>query len=413
MMARLAVLAILTTVATSRGLAQPSLPSAAQAALDAYLEEVVAQTYIPGVVALVTNAERTIYVGAAGYQDVARHRRMREDALFNIASMTKPITSTAVMMFVEAGRISLDDPINEHLRSAVSDEVMVRFDPTTRNHISRATQTSVTIRHLLTHTSGLGYAWAHPTLFALSGNSSIGGSITAWPLLADPGTHWYYGESTRVLGTLVANLANQSLEAFYAEQLFGPLDMRDTGWTVPDRKRGRVVSSHRREGDRLVESPVPDGPIGGPARGDGGLYSTAPDYAKFLRMLLNGGVTETGARLLRAETVALMGQNHIGDLHVELQEIGDQSRSEPFPLGAGRDTFGLGFQITGQHDDAELRAPGSLSWAGIQNTQFWLDPRRGIGAVFLLQYLPFYDATALAALEGFERRVNRNLQSEP
>ena len=129
-------------------------------------------------------------------------------------------------------------------------------------------------------------------------------------------------------------------------------------------------------------------------------------------MLLNGGRAENGARLLSEESVALMGQNQIGDLRVELQQVADRSRAQPFPVGARRDSFGFGFQITGQHDDPELRSPGSMSWAGIQNTEFWLDPARGIGAVLLMQYLPFYDDTAIATLEGFERRIYRHLERE-
>ena len=145
-------------------------------------------------------------------------------------------------------------------------------------------------------------------------------------------------------------------------------------------------------------------------RGDGNLFSTAPDYARFMRLILNKGLGDDGVRLLQADTVDLMAQNHIGDLRVELMPAPNPAMARPFPLGAGNDTFGLGFQITGEHDSATMRSPGSLSWAGINNTQFWIDPAAGIGAVLLMQYRPFYDDTAIEALEGFEARVYQLLR---
>ncbi len=337
---------------------------------------------------------------------------MREDAIFRIASMTKPVTAVAVMMLVEAGLVGLDDPVEQHLPGVVPTEVFASFDPASRRYTSRPAAMPVTVRHLLTNTSGLGYPWANATLFALIGSGQPSPSVTSLPLLFEPGSRWEYGESSRVLGTVVAALSGQSMEQFYKERIFDPLGMSDTGWTVSEEQRERLVTAHRRVGDRLVEIPNAAGPVGAAARGDGGLYSTAADYARFLRMLLNGGRAESGARLLSEESVALMGQNQIGDLRVELQQVADRSRAQPFPVGARRDSFGFGFQITGQHDDPELRSPGSMSWAGIQNTEFWLDPARGIGAVLLMQYLPFYDDTAIATLEGFERRIYRHLERE-
>jgi CubicO group peptidase (beta-lactamase class C family) len=392
--------------------AQPQLSADGSAALDAFLEQTVAETYVPGIVALVTSANGTIYLGSAGYEDVADRRPMRQDAIFGIASMTKPITSSLIMMLVDEGRIALDDAAANYVPEVIPDTVFVDFDPATKRYSTRPAAGPMTIRHLLTHTSGLGYPWADATLYALIGSGQPSPSVTTLPLLFDPGTRWNYGESTRVLGTLAATVTQRPMTELYAERIFEPLEMTDTGWRVPDAKRDRVVTSHRRVGDALLELPRANGPIGGAPRGDGGLYSTAPDYAKFLRMLLGDGVSERGERLLSAESVATMRRNHIGDLHVELQSIADATRARPFPVGAGRDTFGLGFQVTGPHDDPELRSPGSLSWAGIQNTEFWLDPQRGIGAVLLLQYLPFYDETAIAVLDRFERLVNSHLISE-
>jgi CubicO group peptidase (beta-lactamase class C family) len=165
---------------------------------------------------------------------------------------------------------------------------------------------------------------------------------------------------------------------------------------------------HRTTDGGLVEDPNP-ADIGTPARGDGGLFSTAADYTKFMQMILNGGRAPDGTRLLSAASVELLGQNHTGTVRVERQPGAIPALSKPFPLGAGRDTFGLGFQITGAHDDVGARTPGSMSWAGLYNTEFWIDPARGIGAVLLMQYLPFYDPAAIETLQGFERRVYESL----
>jgi CubicO group peptidase (beta-lactamase class C family) len=261
---------------------------------------------------------------------------------------------------------------------------------------------------LLTHTSGLGYAFSNATLAQLLASEPPGASVTRLPLLHDPGARWTYGENTRVLGTLVEQVSGQPLEEFLTERIFTPLGMSDTFYRVPGEKSSRVVTVHRPTSDGLVEAPNP-AEIISPPNGDGGLHSTASDYAKFIRLLLSGGRAPNGTRLLSEATVELMGRNHIGTVRVELQPGAIPTLSEPFPLGAGRDTFGLGFQITGAHDSAFERAPGSMSWAGLFNTEFWIDPQRGIGGVLLMQYLPFYDADAIETLQGFERRVYEGL----
>jgi CubicO group peptidase (beta-lactamase class C family) len=387
------------------GQAQNSLRGSAE--IDAYLTGVVRDTRVPGIVALVTDADRIVYSGAFGRQDVARGVPMAADSIFNIASMTKPVTSVAVMMLVQEGDIGLDDPISDHLPAFENAEVIERFNPADKSYGSRPAAGPVTVRHLLTHTSGLGYAFSNATLAALVGPEP-GASVTRLPLLHDPGTRWTYGESTRVLGTLVEEVSGQPLDAFLAERIFAPLDMSDTFYKVPAQKVGRVVTVHRTTPAGLVETPNP-AEIGSPVYGDGGLYSTAADYAKFIQLFLNDGRAPNGARLLSEATVTLMGQNHIGAIFVEQQPAAVPALTEPFPLGAGRDKFGLGFQITGPHSEPFARSPGSLSWAGIFNTEFWIDRSRGIGGVLLMQYLPFYDATAIETLQGFERRVYQGL----
>lgn len=387
------------------GHAENSLPGSA--GIDAYLTSVVRETRIPGIVALVVDADRIVYSGAFGRQDVARGVPMATDSLFRIASMTKPVTSVAVMMLVQEGDIALDDPIAEYLPAFESAQVIESFNAADKSYTSRPAARPITVRHLLTHTSGLGYAFSNQTLAALVGTEP-GASVTRFPLMHDPGARWTYGESTRVLGTLVTEVSGQPLDEFLAERIFAPLGMSDTFYSVPPQKAGRVVTVHRMTPEGLVEAPNP-AEITAPVYGDGGLHSTAADYAKFIQLFLNEGRAPNGVRLLSEATVALMGENHIGAIFVEQQPAAAPALTEPFPLGTGRDKFGLGFQVTGPHRDPFARSPGSLSWAGIFNTEFWIDPARDIGGVLLMQYLPFYDAAAIETLQGFEQRVYEGL----
>ena len=400
----LLVLAVIALVPPA--LAQNRLTDAGK--IDADLEHAVRETHIPGIVAMVADADGVLYSGAFGAQDVGNAVPMSKDSIFRLASMTKPVTSVAVMMLVEAGKLRLDDPAGKFLPAFEHSEVFETFDDLDKTYTSRPAKTPVTIRHLLTHTSGLGYGFSNPILARLLGGDPAASAVK-YPLLFDPGTKWTYGESTRVLGQIVEKVSGEPLEQFFRERIFEPLGMQDTFYTVPAAKRDRVVTVHRTtQWGKLVEMPNPD-VVTSPAFGDGGLSSTAADYVKFMQMFLNHGRAPKGKRLLSEKSVELMGSNEIGPLHVELQPTTDRTLSEPFPLGGGRDTFGFGFQITGEHNDPDARSPGSMSWAGIYNTEFWIDPKRGVCAVLLMQYLPFVDNTAIQTLQGFERDVYEGL----
>lgn len=401
---RLAALAV-AVFASVATFAQNRLASSDE--IDAYLAGVVHDTKIPGVVGLAVEADGIVYLGAFGRQDVGNDVPMATDTIFRIASMTKPVTSVAVMMLVQEGDLGLDDAVSQYLPAFEDQQVIETFNAADKTYTTRPAATPMTIRQLLTHTSGLGYAFSNATLAELVGPTP-GASVTGLPLLHDPGTRWTYGESTRVLGTLVEEVSGQPLDEFLLERIFVPLGMSDTFYSVPAPKTSRVVTVHRTTPEGLVETPNPPD-ISSPVYGDGGLHSTAADYAKFIQLFLNDGRAPNGTRLLSEATVRLMGQNHLGNVRVEQQPAALPALSEPFPLGAGRDTFGLGFQITGAHDDALSRSPGSMSWAGIFNTEFWIDPERGVGGVLLMQYLPFYDAAAIETLQGFERRVYQGL----
>jgi len=409
MIRTIATLALIM-LTTSNAMTQSSFSETGISAIDEYLRQVVEQTYVPGIVAIVTNERGVIYSGAFGNKDVRRDRAMTTDTIFRIASMTKPITSVAVMMLVEAGHVGLDEPISNYIPDLAGKDVFETFNPQDKSFTSRPANSEITVRHLLTHTSGLGYSFSNEILFQLMGGGPPRASVTSYPLLHDPGTRWTYGENTRVLGSLVEAVSGESLDNFLRERIFDPLGMIDTAYLVPIEKRDRVTTTHTKTTRGLAEAPNPEGPIGGAPRGDGGLLSTAADYSKFMRMFLNEGRGPDGVRLLGAGSIDHMGRNQLGELRVELQPAADASRARPFPQGAGRDGFGLGFQITGSHSNADMRSPGSMSWAGILNTEFWIDPERGIGAVLLMQYLPFYDETALDTLNGFEERVYRHLE---
>src|SRR5690606_8627757 len=193
------------------------------------------------------------------------------------------------------------------------------------------------------------------------------------PLLFDPGNGWAYAGGIAVVGRVLEQVEGTTLDAFLEERIFDPLEMNDTGYSVPDAKRSRVAAVFRMTDDGLVESPVPE-VVRSAVSGDGGLFSTAEDYAQFIQMILRNGHAPNGTPLLQAESVRMLSQNQLDDVRVSLQDEPMPFLARAFPLGADRDGFGLGFQVTGEHEDPNQRAPGSLSWAGIFNTEFWIDP---------------------------------------
>jgi CubicO group peptidase (beta-lactamase class C family) len=285
--------------------------------------------------------------------------------------------------------------------------VYTAFNPDDGTFTAESVKTEITIRHLLTNTSGLGYAFASPVL-AKAMEAKPGARATDFPLLFEPGTQWAYGESTRVLGELIERITDQSLFEFMQARILKPLQMNDTAYAIPASKNARTVTVWRSNGSQLLETPNPAGIISSPEQGDGGLSGTARDYAQFIRLFLNDGALN-GQQLLKPESIELMGQNNIGEVRVGLQPTTNPLTSLPFPLGAGVDTFGLGFQRT-EGRVANMRSPGSLAWAGIFNTEFWIDPQREIGAVLLMQFMPFYHPAAINVLQGFEEQVYSNLE---
>jgi len=387
--------------------------SAGSGALDASLRGAVERKDVPGVVALVTNRERVLYRSAFGVADVGSGRPLAPDALFRIASMTKPVTSVALMQLVEQGRLGLDDPAEKYLPELVGLKVFEKFDAATAAYQLRPASKPPTVRQFLTHTSGLAYPFTSTIWRDFKPKAGetypFGG-----PLLFDPGERWHYSTSTDVCGKLVEVISGQKLEDYFRQHIFAPLKMDDTSYNVPEAKGPRLVAQQQRAGERMdgaIELQNPQlgltiaSPIGG-----GGLASTADDYGRFVRMLLNRGELD-GARVLKAETVDLMGQNHIGAVSVPALKSALPRSADFTFIADGRDKWGLGFLITSDQVPGK-RSPGSLSWGGINNTFFWIDPARGIAGVIMMQYLPFADAKALAVYDAFERGTYQLVSAE-
>jgi methyl acetate hydrolase len=383
------------------------------AALDSGLRAAVERKDVPGVVALVTDRDRVLYQSAFGVADVATGRPLAADALFRIASMTKPVTSVALMQLVEQGRLTLDDPAEKYLPELANQKVIESFDAATGAYQLRPAARAPTVRHFLTHTSGLAYPFTSAIWRDFKPRAGetypFGG-----PLLFDPGERWHYSTSTDVVGRLVEVISGQKLEDYFREHIFIPLKMNDTSYNVPEAKGPRLVAQQQRAGQRMdgaIELQKPQlgltiaAPVGG-----GGLASTADDYGRFVRMLLNGGALD-GARVLKAETVALMGQNHIGAVTVPALKSALPRSADFIFIDDNKDKWGLGFLITTNQVQGK-RSPGSLSWGGINNTFFWVDPAKGIAGLIMMQYLPFADAKALAVYDTFERGTYQLVNAE-
>ena len=382
--------------------------SSGSAALDASLRGAVERKDVPGVVALITDRQRVLYQGAFGVADVSTGRALNADSIFRIASMTKPITSLALMQLVEQGRLSLDDPAEKYLPELAKLQVIEFFDAATGAYKLRPASRPATVRHFMTHTSGLAFPFTSAIWRdfkpAAGEKFPFGG-----PLLFDPGERWHYSTSTDVVGRLVEVISGQKLEDYFRQNIFAPLKMDDTSYNIPEAKAARLVAAQQRAGAKMdgaveLQATQPGLTIPAPA-GGGGLASTASDYGRFVRMFLNGGQLD-GARVLKAETVALMSQNAMGSIRVPALKTALPRSADFSFIADGRDQWSPGFLITADQVPGK-RSPGSLSWGGINNTYFWIDPARGISGVILMQYLPFADAKALAVYDAFERGAYR------
>ena len=389
--------------------ASRTLPPAGVTALNTFLSSQVGRGVIPGVVAVVVNRQGTLYSGAFGKQNTTRNIPLATGSIFRIASMTKAVTSVATMMMVEQGKLKLDDDVAMYLPAFKSMQVLTSYDEKAGTYETKPNTKPITVRQLLTHTSGIGYSWSDPGLALVQRKTNKGGE-TDLPLVHAPGEKWTYGASTKVLGDLVEKLSGERIDVFTDRHIAKPLGMNDTFYEVPKSAYPRVVTTNQKDAaGKITETQNPETlPV--QLRGDGGLLATAPDYGKFLQMLLNGGQLGN-ARILKASTVADMLKPHTNGVRVRPQPSANPGLSKPYPLGAGEDIWGLGFQLAEpKKADPNMRRPGSGNWAGIFNTFFWIDPKEELGVIVMMQMLPFYDQAALETLQGVEQRVYSNLK---
>jgi CubicO group peptidase (beta-lactamase class C family) len=355
------------------------------------MNDAVEAREIAGTVTLIARAGRTVYFEASGMRDIESHAPMTRDTIFRIASQSKALTSVGAMTLVEEGRLLLTDPVSKYLPAFANTTVRGTDIGGLLNPV--AARRAITIRDLLTHTSGVSYG-GEPELRALYTDAgftqwyfaSTAEPIGVWidklatlPFEAQPGERFVYGYSTDILGRVIEKVSGMPLDRFLSARVFEPLKMVDTHFFLPPAKAGRLATVY----GRTVSGPLTRAPEGHPGQGqyvDGpratfsggaGLLSTASDYARFLQMMLNGGELD-GVRILSPKTVELMTVNHIGALYTT--------------PGRG---FGLGFETV---DDlgrsGRYGSEGEFSWGGAYFSRYWVDPKEQLVTVFLAQLLP-------------------------
>jgi methyl acetate hydrolase len=370
--------------------------------IDETLRASVKRRRIPAAVAMVATAESTTYTGAFGKLDSAAVADLSPDSIFRIASMTKAVTSVAAMQLVEQGKLTLDEPVAKHLPELGGLQVLEGFDKNSGNPVLRPLTKPVTLRRMLTHTAGFGYDTWDENLLRYNATGAKGVA----PLVFQPGARWEYGVNLDWTGRLIEAVTGQTLEEYFHRNIFAPLSMKDTGFNVPPEKYEQLVSSYQRQSDgSLKETPrtPPDPPK--TFNGGGGLFSTAGDYVRFMQMILRRGRGSDQPQILRADTVDMMTSNQIGELSAGKMKSVRRERSSDVDFHPGfSDKFGFGFLINTVAYEGG-RSAGSLAWAGLENTFYWIDPRRGVCAVLLMQILPFCDTEAIGALRDFERAV--------
>ncbi len=362
---------------------------------------------LPGVAAAAATADGVIFEDAFGTRGLGTDAPMTADTVVWIASMTKAITATCAMQQVERGRLTLDGDIAVVLPELRRAQVLEGFDAQGQP-LLRAPRRPITLRHLLTHTAGFGYdMWSddlvrYQEATGTPGIISCKNAALTTPLLFDPGERWNYGISMDWAGRAVEALSGQTLDRYMQDNVLGPLGMTDTGFRIGAAQMQRLSKMHARTPDGLaaIDFMVPQEPefhMGG-----GGLYGTVRDYLKFTQMILHGG-TFNGAQVLRPETVALMGQNAMGETVCSPMRTAIPGATNDVPFLDGM-KWGLSFVINPDPLPTG-RSAGSLAWAGLANSYYWIDPVRKVTGVFATQVLPFFDEKAVRALTDFESAV--------
>ena len=387
------------------------------ATIDRILGEAVARGDVPGVIAMATDGRDTLYEGAFGVRELGGDRPMQLDTVCWMHSMTKAITAVCIMQLVERARIGLDDDCGRWVSALARPRVLEGFDADGAPRL-RPARGAITLRQLLTHTSGFVYDnWnadmlRYNRMTGLTRVQTFQRPEDCQPLSFDPGTRWHYGISLEWAGKVLEAITGQSLDDYMQANVLRPLGMTSTGYRLTPAIRERLSGTHQRLADGTLEVR----PFDAPQRpedfmGGGGLYGTAGDYLRFIRMILGRGEFD-GVRLLRPETVDDMARNHIGAIPAGVLRTANPEMSfdaDLFPgIACG---WGLSFLIN-PVDLPGRRSAGSLTWAGLRNSYFWIDPKSGIGGVFVTQILPFADPTTLAVYEAFEREIYRNASAQ-
>lgn len=369
---------------------------------------------VPGVIAMVVDRSGTLYEGAFGMRNLATGVPMTLDTVGWIASMTKAVTGACAMQLVEEGKLDLDSPASQWISELAKVHVLDGWDADGRPKL-RPPRRPITLRHLLTHTSGHSYEFWNAEIIRFQAAMNVPGIATCrndaltTPLLFDPGERWEYSISIDFVGKAVEAVSGMKLGQYMHERLLNPLGMTDTAFKIRPDMRARLATVHNRGEDTVLtplEFELPQEPEF--ESGGGGLYSTVGDYARFVRMVLNRGELD-GTRVLRAETVDLMCRNAMGDLRVTpLRTAMPQYTNDAEFLPGIPKAWGLTWQINLEPAPTG-RSAGSLQWAGLANSYYWIDPARGIGGVYLTQIFPFADTKSLPLFEAFETAVYQSL----
>ena len=383
---------------------------AARARIDGVLKQAVDAKDVPGVVAMAATDKGLLYEGAFGTRDLAKGPAMTLDTVFRIASMTKAITSVAAMQLVEQGKLKIDEPVPAIDTALSAPQVLEGFDDAGAPKL-RPAKRPITLRHLLTHTAGFSYeVWDANTMRyvkAAGMPSTPSGKVAAlrMPLAFDPGDKWEYGVNIDWVGRIVEAISGQPINAYFADRIFGPLGMKDSGFATSAEQRARQASVHQRQADAtFVPQPLETQFTPEFYAGGGGLYSTGRDYMTFLQALLREG-SLNGTRILKSETVALMHRNAIGDIPAGILKTQNPGRSNDVDFFPGaRVRWSLAHML---NVDAgpNGRSAGTVSWGGIFNTYYWIDPAKRVTGMIMTQILPFADPRALKLYGQLERSV--------
>ena len=381
---------------------------------DSLFRGAVASGAVPGVVAMATSREGTLYEGAFGERSLGGGAAMSTDTVGWIASMTKAITSVAAVQLVERGQIDLDAPASSVVPALAEVQVLTGFDAAGRPQL-RAPKRAITLRHLLTHSAGFSYEIWNTDIqkvqaaFGIPGITECKNKALTTPLLFDPGEGWEYGINIDWAGKMIEAASGQKLGRYLQDHLLGPLGMTSTAFRISPDMRRRLAGVHLRGADGKLapfEFEIPQEPEF--EMGGGGLYGTMGDYLKFVRMILNGGQLG-GERVLKPETVASLSLNHMGSNRVYNLKaaIALTNDAEFFP-GVAK-SWSLAFQIN--HERVFTGRPaGALMWAGLANSYYWIDPASGVGGVYMTQIFPFADSESLPLYYAFETAVYDSLR---